>query len=106
MVRIVEHPILGELKPAPKVKITVDGKVIEALEGEPIAAALLANNIQTFRFTAKFKEPRSIYCGIGQCTDCKMVVDGVPNVKTCVTPVREGMVIQTQEGRGNGSAGA
>lgn len=98
--RIDQHPILGEAKPGSIVKITVDGVEIEALEGEPIAAALLANNIKIFRYTEKLKEPRSIYCGIGQCTDCKMIVDGVPNVKTCVTPVRAGMVIQTQQGRG------
>lgn len=99
--RIDQHPILGGAKPSVKVKITVDGVEIEALEGEPIAAALLANNIKIFRYTDKFKEPWSIYCGIGQCTDCKMIVDGVPNVKTCVTPVRAGMVIQTQQGRGS-----
>lgn len=103
--RIDQHPILGEDKARPKVKITVDGVEIEAVEGEPIAAALLANNIKVFRFTDRFREARSIYCGIGQCTDCKMIVDGVPNVKTCVTPVREGMVIQTQQGRGSKYAG-
>lgn len=27
-----------------------------------------------------------------------MVVDGVANVRTCITPVREGMVVQTQYG--------
>jgi len=29
-----------------------------------------------------------------------MVVDGVPNVRTCVTPVKAGMKIQTQHGLG------
>jgi len=29
-----------------------------------------------------------------------MIVDGVPNVRTCVTPVRDGMVVQTQKGLG------
>ena len=28
------------------------------------------------------------------------IVDGVPGVRTCVTPVREGMVVETQEGLG------
>jgi hypothetical protein len=29
-----------------------------------------------------------------------MVVDGVPNVRVCVTPLREGMQIETQKGKG------
>lgn len=38
MNRIRHHIILGELENGKKVKITVDGKEIEALEGEMIAA--------------------------------------------------------------------
>ncbi len=34
---------------------------------------------------------------------CVMEVDGRPNVKTCITRVREGMTIRTQAGNG-GSA--
>jgi len=32
-----------------------------------------------------------------------MVVDGEPNVRTCVEKLREGMVVETQGGRGDGS---
>ena len=39
-----------------------------------------------------------IFCAIGRCTDCVMIVNGVPNVRTCVTPLEEGMQIQTQYG--------
>ncbi|MGI6484798.1 MAG: (2Fe-2S)-binding protein [Tepidanaerobacteraceae bacterium] len=98
--RILQHPILGNIKPRNKVNIIVDGRPIEALEGEPIAAALLAAGIYTFRYTSKLKEPRGIFCSIGRCTDCAMTVNGVPNVRTCVTNVEEGMVIETQEGLG------
>lgn len=99
--RVEHHPILGPLPGGDKVKIIVDGKEMEALAGETIAAALLANDIHVFRYTARYREPRGVFCGIGQCTDCKMTVNGVPNVKTCITPVTEGMVIETQQGRGN-----
>jgi hypothetical protein len=27
-----------------------------------------------------------------------MVVDGKPNVRTCITPLKEGMVVETQYG--------
>jgi predicted molibdopterin-dependent oxidoreductase YjgC len=101
MNRIRHHIILGELENGKKVKITVDGKEIEALEGEMIAAALLANGHHKFRYTKKDHLPRGIYCGIGRCTDCIMTVNGIPNVRTCVTPVEDGMVIETQQGTGS-----
>jgi len=41
---------------------------------------------------------------LGRCTDCMMIVNGQPNVRTCVTPARDGMVIQTQVGRRGGEA--
>ena len=63
---------------------------------------LFRSGIMVHRHTAKLHEPRGIYCGIGQCTDCVMTVNGKPNVRTCITPVEEGMVIETQEGIGKG----
>lgn len=98
--RIYEHPILGRMKERRKIFIKVDGKQIEAYEGEPIAAALLAAGIKVFRYTEKEKEPRGLFCAIGRCTDCVMTVNGVPNIRTCITPVREGMEIETQIGLG------
>jgi predicted molibdopterin-dependent oxidoreductase YjgC len=98
--RIDDHPILGPRQRQPTVRIEVDGQIIEAIAGEPIAAALLAAGKTTFRYTRKRHEPRGVFCAIGRCTDCMMVVDGVPNVRTCVTPVRAGMKIRTQHGLG------
>lgn len=46
------------------------------------------------------KRPRGFFCAIGKCSSCFMVVDGVPNVRTCVTPLAEGMNIETQYGKG------
>ncbi|MCI1721905.1 MAG: (2Fe-2S)-binding protein [Lachnospiraceae bacterium] len=100
--RVVNHPILGPAEDNGTVEITVDGKKLTAKKGEMIAAALLANGIRIHRYTAKRHEPRGIYCGIGQCTDCVMTVDGNPNVRTCITPVEDGMVIETQQGYGTG----
>lgn len=92
--RIKQHPILGKLEPRKIVKIEVDNKAMDAFEGEPIAAALIANGINVFRYTKKYKQPRGIFCAIGLCTDCIMMVDGVA-VRTCVTGVEEGMKIKT-----------
>jgi len=98
--RILSHPILGEQEPGEMVTITVDNKKIKARKGEMIIAALLNAGIRINRFTSKYNQARGLFCGIGQCTDCVMTVNGIPNVRTCVTPVEEGMVIETQYGKG------
>ena len=98
--RTKHHPILNDETRECNATIIVDGKKVPAIEGEPIAAALLAAGIRKFRETPKYHKPRGIFCAIGRCTDCVMIVDGIPNVRTCVTPVRNGMVIKTQKGLG------
>ena len=96
--RVTEHPTLGTYQKGRKVQFTFDGKSMEGYEGEPIAAALRAAGVTTHRYTTKKHEPRGIFCAIGRCTDCVMIVDGRPNIRTCITPLREGMRIQTQYG--------
>jgi predicted molibdopterin-dependent oxidoreductase YjgC len=98
--RIEDHPILRRPKERKKIILTVDGKAVSAFEGEPIAAALMASGHRVFRYTTKRKEPRGVFCALGRCTDCVMTVDGQPNVRTCVTPARDGMIVQTQVGQG------
>ncbi|MDD6428238.1 MAG: (2Fe-2S)-binding protein [Lachnospiraceae bacterium] len=104
--RICEHVVLDVEPAGKKVSISVDGKEIEAYEGEPILSALLAAGIRINRYTVKRREPRGLFCGIGQCSDCSMIVDGKANVRTCITPVRDGMVILTQDGLGSGKEAA
>ena len=96
--RIEEHAVVNTASDTDTVEIMVDGKKIPAKKGEPILAALLANGIRINRYTAKKHEPRGLFCGIGQCTDCAMIVNGRPNVRTCITPVESGMIIKTQNG--------
>ena len=98
MSRIVEHPILGAPSKGSRVVFTYDGVEMVGYEGEPIAMALKAAGVEVHRFTAKRHEPRGIFCAIGRCTDCVMVVDGKPNVRTCMTPLAAGMDVRTQDG--------
>ena len=97
--RIRQHPIRGVQNEGKKVvTFTYDGKPVQGYEGEPVAAALKANGVQIHRYTAKQHKPRGIFCAIGRCTDCVMVVDGKPNIRTCMTPLKEGMDVRTQYG--------
>ncbi|AWW26651.1 (2Fe-2S)-binding protein [Acetobacterium carbinolicum] len=98
--RITEHPILGESNKGRLVTFYFDGKPIEGYEAEPIAMALRAAGVMALRHTHKENTPRGIFCAIGRCTDCVMVVDGKPNVRTCVTPLVAGMTVLTQYGVG------
>lgn len=96
--RIDEHPILGKPQKGKKITFYYNEKKVEGYEGEPIAAALLNAGVWTHRYTRKRNEPRGIFCAIGRCTDCVMVVDGEMNVRTCITQLREGMHVETQFG--------
>jgi len=89
-----EHPVLGVREKGRSVKIFFEGEEISAEEGEPVAVALLEAGIKDFRITRKKQEIRGVYCANGRCTDCMMVVDGLPNIRTCVTPVTDGMRVE------------
>lgn len=96
--RIPKHPILGTYQKGEKIRFYLDGKEMYGYEGDTIAAALMAAGVTTHRHTRKKGAPRGIFCAIGRCTDCVMVVDGQINVRTCITPLKEGMQVQTQYG--------
>ena len=98
--RVEEHPILGRAAHARRIWIKVDGRPVEAYEGEPVAMALQAAGIRILHRTQRTGEARGTFCAIGRCTDCVMEVDGRSNVRTCVTPAREGMEVRTQIGSG------
>jgi predicted molibdopterin-dependent oxidoreductase YjgC len=87
--------IESETQRGQAVTITLDGVPLQAYLGETIAGALLASGQRAWRRTAG-GEPRGLFCGIGVCFDCTVTVDGVPNVRACITPVIEGMVVETE----------
>ncbi|MBM3306840.1 MAG: (2Fe-2S)-binding protein, partial [Candidatus Eisenbacteria bacterium] len=97
--RITEHPILT-FRRGREILFELDGRELTGYEGETIAAALHAAGVRVLRRSAGRGRPRGFFCAIGRCSSCLMTVDGIPNVMTCVTPLREGMRIVTQEGKG------
>ena len=93
--RIYEHPILT-FDRGKEVTIYLDGKPIKAFENETVAASLYAAGLREFSRSIKYRRPRGFFCAIGRCSSCMMEVDGVPNVRTCMIPVKDGMQIKTQ----------
>jgi predicted molibdopterin-dependent oxidoreductase YjgC len=82
------------------VSIVVDEETIQAFEGETVLAALWASSMRTVHTTARVREPRGFFCGIGVCFDCLVTVDGIVNVRACLEPVRAGMNIKRQQDAG------
>lgn len=98
--RIDNHPVL-DYDRGTKVKFTFDGQELDGYENETVAAALAANGVTTFRHSSHEKRPRGFFCGIGRCASCSMIVNGVPNVRTCTTNVEAGMTVETQYDAGS-----
>ncbi len=78
--------------------IYLDGAPLSARKGDSIAAALLSHGIHTTRLTPVSGAPRGPYCMMGACFECLAVVDGHPDVQTCLRPVQDGMRIERQHG--------
>lgn len=97
--RITEHPIL-EFKHGRRVKFTFEGEELTGYENEPIAAALHDAGVMVLSYSLRYNRPRGFFCAIGHCSSCLMEVDGRPNVRVCVEPLAEGMVVRRQRGKG------
>jgi aerobic-type carbon monoxide dehydrogenase small subunit (CoxS/CutS family) len=80
------------------IEFTFDGKKIDAITGQSVAAALLAANQRTLRKTRFNNNERGVFCGIGVCFDCLVVIDGVTNQRSCLIEAKPGMKVQTQVG--------
>ncbi len=94
--RLEEHPIL-DISDRENISFTFDGKKLTAFKNEMISSALFANDIQVFGRHHFDGWPQGIFCANGQCGQCLLLVDGVPN-KACITPLSEGMNIQSLDG--------
>lgn len=70
--------------PRESFEITVDGRAVSVRRGQTIGAALLAAGIRTLRSTRFDGRPRGLFCGIGMCFDCLVVVNGAPPQRACV----------------------
>jgi predicted molibdopterin-dependent oxidoreductase YjgC len=76
------------------IQLFVNGQVVSTKRGETVAAVLLAEGYQILRHTGK-GALRGVFCGMGVCFDCLVTVDGIADVRACMTTVRPGMRIET-----------
>lgn len=93
--RIVDHPVLGTLENKNAIPFEFDGQKYEGYEHDTIASALLANGIRTLRKHEATGNSRGIYCNIGHCYECRCTVNNAANIRACLTPIEENMVIES-----------
>ncbi len=96
MENITNHPIL-KIPKRKLVNFSFNGKRLTGFEGMVISSALFMNKIKIFGHHAKDNSPQGIFCSNGQCAQCTVIVNGKP-VKSCMTPLADGMIIQSCEG--------
>jgi predicted molibdopterin-dependent oxidoreductase YjgC len=80
------------------VALRVEGREVQAGEGDSLAIALLLAGVDSFRETPVSGAARAPLCLMGVCFDCLVEVDGRPNVQACMVTVREGMQVRLQHG--------
>jgi len=85
---------MPEPRPDGALRIRVDGRELTVAPGRTLAAALLDAGATAFRRSAS-GEPRGPVCGMGVCHECRVTVDGVPDRRACLEPVRDGMEVVT-----------
>ena len=81
------------------VALTIDGKTVRARSVDTVATALLAAGLYRCRTTPVTGAPRLPYCLMGVCFDCLVTINGVGSRQACLIPVREGMKVETQQGK-------
>ncbi|WP_448577402.1 FAD-dependent oxidoreductase [Thermosphaera sp.] len=95
--RIIEHPII-DFRRGRKVSFTYNGKIVEAYEGESVLAGLYAAGFRVFATSPQGDRLRGAFCMIGRCSSCLSRVNGIPNTRICIEPVRDGLVVESQNG--------
>jgi hypothetical protein len=94
---------LVEAQPEPSFRVTFDGRTLDVLPGQTVAAVLWSAGIRSWRTTRIDGRPRGVFCGIGVCFDCLVTVNDVPNQRACLVAAKSGDVITTQRGDGHES---
>ncbi len=75
-------------------EIEVDGKLIDAYQGETVATAMLAAGIRSFCEDEYGHSPSRLYCNMGVCQQCLITVDRQPNCQACKTLAQPGMKVE------------
>lgn len=82
--------------PGQQITIMIDGEPTEGFDGQTIAGLMLSNGRLSWRRSSVADQPRGLFCGIGICFDCLVVVNGDRDVRACQRRAIAGDVIELQ----------
>ena len=85
----------GVEPPSETVHLTFEGRPVEGLAGDTLASALVATGELGLR-EAVDGGRRGVFCGMGACHECAVVVDGQPGLLACMTGVEEAQRVGRQ----------
>ena len=88
--RLPETPEEGIRRDRP-LTFDFEGRKVAAFDGDSVGSALAAAGVSITARSFKYHRPRGLLCMTGSCANCLMQIDGIPNVRACIEPVREGM---------------
>ena len=94
--RVNRHPVLSSLSNS-WVKFTFNGREMVGRAGEMVSSAVFAGGEHVFGHHHKDGSAQGIFCANGQCSQCTLIINGLP-VKSCIVPLEDGMVVQSVEG--------
>jgi sarcosine oxidase subunit alpha len=75
------------------VRVIVNGQPVDMPAGASVAAAVGACGMHFRR--AVDGEPRAPLCGMGVCFECRVRIDGISQLRACMTPAIDGMRVDT-----------
>ncbi|WP_372683362.1 2Fe-2S iron-sulfur cluster-binding protein [Desulfosarcina sp.] len=100
MNRLNQLPTL-RITPSEKRSLNYRGKTVQGVAGDTVATALFANGVRVFARSLKYHRPRGLYSLDGECSNTCMDVNGVPNVRTENTLLKDGMIVKEQNVKGS-----
>lgn len=77
------------------IRILVNGSEHDVADGSTLASALLALGVVRFRSSVS-AEPRAPLCGMGVCQECRVIVDGRRQIRSCMILCRDRMLVETE----------
>jgi sarcosine oxidase, subunit alpha len=80
----------------PEILFEWNGNSVTAKPGDTVASALYRSGVRTFTYSYQYGRPRGLLCLTGSCPNCMVNIDGVPNVRSCITPARNGLSVLAQ----------
>ena len=78
----------------PAVRFVVDGRPVDAFEGESVAAALFAAGLRELRRSPRDGAPRGLFCMMGSCQECLVWV-GARKLPSCQVAVAANLEVET-----------